>query len=170
MTYTITFSAGEGNHFSGSVNYLKSTDGSIYAEISVPDGASEDYGYLNLKKAIQKQVSPSAFIVWYYDEADEKLLEADADVDTEVWTDIQIEEDDYNTVKYLVRLETREENTTEDIDHITAPAGYTAAQYIQDCQNNAPQEWVDMITGEDVERLYLMRYNPTTDEWEEVQG
>ena len=93
MTYTVQFSAGEGRHFNDSVNYLMSTDGSIYAEIQVPENASEDYGYLTMKRAILERI-PHADIVWFYDAKNEALLESDADVDAEVYLDIQVEEDD----------------------------------------------------------------------------
>lgn len=303
MKYAINFFAGEGNHFSGSVNYLRSTDGSIYAEIQVPEEASEDYGYLTMKKAIMNRL-PGADIEWWYSQASEANLEADADVNAEVWTDIQVEEDpeddhpemedipeeegylfaveyglgntsrqienlfkdgtlrlewdeydaifkthlhyevDRNAgmvkvyadghdeitlgivpcitpehdddpdpdryisrlamtelidrttyalqhglsrripeditvtdkglipqsslVRYLVNIET--DDQTEVIDRINAPEGYTAAQYVKDCEDNAPQAWIDMLHGDDIRRIYLERYNSETSEWEEVEG
>ena len=67
-TYKVDFFQGEGRHFPGFVNYLLSQDGgSIYAEIAVPDDASEDYGYLAMKKAILAGVPAGTTVDWWYD-------------------------------------------------------------------------------------------------------
>lgn len=48
----IQFEAGTGNHFPGGVNYLISEDRTMYAECAVPEGASDDYGYMTMKAAL----------------------------------------------------------------------------------------------------------------------
>lgn len=52
MAIKIQFEAGTGRHFQGGVNYLIALDSPIYVECPVPDGASDDYGYLTMKKAL----------------------------------------------------------------------------------------------------------------------
>lgn len=34
---------------------------------------------------------------------------------------------------------------TTAIDTITAPAGYTAADYVKDCENNADRDYIEML-------------------------
>ena len=82
----ITFEAGEGRNFHGGVNYMIAEDGSIYAECKVPEGASEDYGYMTMKNAIMKQADAESLEFWY--DGQEDLLEADASADCEVYTEI----------------------------------------------------------------------------------
>ena len=82
----ITFEAGQGRHFEGGVNYMVSEDGRIYAECLVPEGASEDYGYLTMKAEILKQADADGLTFWY--DGQEDLLEADASADCEVYTEI----------------------------------------------------------------------------------
>lgn len=85
----VQFEAGEGRHFTGAVNILRSPDGAIYAECPVPGGASADYGYLALKKAIAAKVSgPVSY--WY--DGQEQYLEPDADADCETYVEIEEEE------------------------------------------------------------------------------
>lgn len=70
--YDFSFEAGQGLHVSGCVNYMCCPDlhPDIYAEIEVPDDASEDYGYLFLKQEIIKQaaaagIDRSQLSFWY---------------------------------------------------------------------------------------------------------
>ena len=83
----IQFEAGQGQHFDG-VNLLRGeADGySIYAEIEVPEGASEDYGYLTMKKAILEKIPELKADFWY--DGQEQCLADDANVDCEVYLDI----------------------------------------------------------------------------------
>lgn len=83
----IQFEAGTGKHFDG-VNLLRGeADGySIYAEIEVPEGASEDYGYITMKKAILEQLPELKADFWY--DGQEQFLAEDANVDCEVYLDI----------------------------------------------------------------------------------
>lgn len=81
------FYGGEGRHFPGGVNYLISNDHSIYAEVAVPEGASEDYGYLDMKGAILHELEKKGIaldIEWPYEED----LPEVADPDCEVFVDI----------------------------------------------------------------------------------
>lgn len=57
---------------------------------------------------------------------------------------------DHSEHTYLVYLiPFGSSNTGDLIDNIKAPAGYTAADYIDDCDRAADQEWIDMLkTGE----------------------
>ena len=63
---------------------------SIYAEVKVPDGASEDYGYLTMKKAIEKRLPAGVKVSYWYD-GQEQYLAPDADVDAEVYVEIETE-------------------------------------------------------------------------------
>ena len=84
----IQFEAGTGKHFDG-VNLLRGeADGySIYAEVKVPEGASEDYGYIAMKKAILEKLPELKADFWY--DGQEQFLAEDADVDCEVYLDIE---------------------------------------------------------------------------------
>ena len=67
----------------------------VYAEVKVIDGCSEDYGYLSMKKAILKEankkgINTADWLFWYDDQ--EKFLENDADINTNVTVDIEIKE------------------------------------------------------------------------------
>lgn len=88
----IQFEAGQGQHFDG-VNLLRGeADGySIYAEIEVPEGASEDYGYLTMKRAILEQLPELKASFWY--DGQEQFLAEDAEADAEVYLDIYELED-----------------------------------------------------------------------------
>lgn len=84
----MNFYGGEGRHFPGGVNYLISEDHAIYAEVAVPEGASEDYGYVTMQKAILaalKKKEVSIDIEWPYDEGE---YPGDANADCEVFLDI----------------------------------------------------------------------------------
>lgn len=83
----IQFESGQGRAF-GSVNFMSGHgDGvAVYAEVEVPEGASEDYGYLVMKREIMKRI-PNVELHFQYD-GQEQYLAEDADVDTEVYIDI----------------------------------------------------------------------------------
>lgn len=86
----IKFEAGTGNHFPGSVNFLISEDRSLYAECSVPEGASDDYGYLEMKDALIDAVKaaggdPDELEFWY--DGQEQYLAADAAAICEVYVE-----------------------------------------------------------------------------------
>lgn len=49
------------------------------------------------------------------------------------------------TVKYEVNLSVN--GATSPIDTIEAPAGYTAADYIRDCNENADHDWCEMLSS-----------------------
>lgn len=67
----IIFEAYEGG------NTLHSEDMTIRATVKVPDGASEDYGYLAMKAAILKAYHGNETLSFWYD-GQEQHLEADA--------------------------------------------------------------------------------------------
>lgn len=50
-----------------------------------------------------------------------------------------------DTMKYTIEYTDPTTGATSPIDTIEAPKGYTAEQYIRDCEENADQEWIDMI-------------------------
>lgn len=86
MTFDkIQFEAGEGKHFDGGVNYL--IGNGVYAEVAIPEGCSEDYGYLTMKKAIQERL-PDANLAFWYD-GQEQYLAEDANADCEVYVEIE---------------------------------------------------------------------------------
>ena len=60
-----------------------------------------------------------------------------------VWTSEQ---------KYVVELITYQETNKviSPIDNIIAPTGYTAEDYISDCQGNADDDWCEMLKTGDV--------------------
>lgn len=87
------FEAGEGRQFNGTVNYIwYREDGySLYAEIQVPEGASDDYGYLTLKQAILKALEEkgiSTDIEFWYD-GQEQFLDPDAAADGDVFCEVE---------------------------------------------------------------------------------
>ena len=87
----IQFEAGNGIHFRGSVNMLISEDRSLYAECQVPEGASDDYGYITLKNALIDAVKdsgmdPAAIEFWY--DGQERFLNSDAAAPCEVYTEV----------------------------------------------------------------------------------
>lgn len=83
----IQFEAGTSLHGDYGVNFLMSDNVVLYAEIAVPDGASDDYGYLTLKDAILQQAAaagiPADSLEFWYD-GQEQYLEADAAAKGEV--------------------------------------------------------------------------------------
>ena len=82
--YEITFEAGTSRHGSCGVNLMICPDDhDLYAEIAVPEDASDDYGYFNLKeeiirKATAKGIPASQLVFWY--DGMELYLEEDARV------------------------------------------------------------------------------------------
>lgn len=77
------FEAGDGGNFMWGSG--------IYAEVFVPDGASEDYGYLTMKNAIMKRFPREEFDFPY--DGQESFLEEDADVECKVYI-YDVREDD----------------------------------------------------------------------------
>jgi len=74
-------------------NALIATDGTIKAVCPVPDGASDDYGYLTMKKAILEKLESmgsSEDISFWYD-GQEQYLAEDASADCEVFVDVCID-------------------------------------------------------------------------------
>lgn len=53
-------------------------------------------------------------------------------------------------MKYQVNFLDRRNGAESPIDTITAPEGYTAEQYVEDCESNANQEWIDMLHAGEV--------------------
>lgn len=72
------FEAGSG------VNFIRGNG--YYAEIEIPEGASEDYGYLTMKAALIDKYPETAGFEWWYD-GQEDRLEADAAAAGKVYTD-----------------------------------------------------------------------------------
>ena len=80
----VQFEAGTSRHGDHGVNYMISlpvSGNSFYAEVPVPDGASDDYGYLALKAEILRQaaaqgIDAETLSFWY--DGQEQFLEADA--------------------------------------------------------------------------------------------
>lgn len=71
-------------------NALYTMDGTIKAVVSVPDGASEDYGYLTMKRAILAAYHGTEPLTFPYDTfGQEQYLEADASADVSVSLDIE---------------------------------------------------------------------------------
>lgn len=58
-------------------------------------------------------------------------------------------------MKYQVEYTDSRTGATSAIDTITAAEGYTAEQYIEDCRENADQEWIDMLEQGTVELIEL---------------
>ena len=48
-------------------------------------------------------------------------------------------------MKYQVNITDYENGATSAIDTIEAPEGYTAENYIKDCEANAEDEWIEML-------------------------
>ena len=87
----VQFEAGTSRHSDAGVNYLKCEAGDtvLYAETEVPEGASDDYGYLALKTSIEEQaraagIDPLRLTYWY--DGQEDNLEEDAHSDCVVRT------------------------------------------------------------------------------------
>jgi hypothetical protein len=88
MAKVFSFEAGQGNHFGGGVNFMLYQDDSckLYAEVAVPEEASEDYGYLAMKKALLPLALKHG-IGFAYDGQDDALAEDanDGDVYMDTW-------------------------------------------------------------------------------------
>ena len=84
----IQFESGTGRHFANGVNFLigETEKYHIYAEVEVPEGASDDYGYITMRQAVLK-AAPGLDAGFWYD-GQEQNLNADANADCEVYTDI----------------------------------------------------------------------------------
>lgn len=80
---------GQGIEFDGKVHYLQSDDKRIYTEVKVPSIASDFYGYLTMVKAIKERVADLSEYSFCYD-GWEYLLARDANVDCDVYVDIDI--------------------------------------------------------------------------------
>lgn len=81
----ITFEAGTSRNGNHGVNYMMPAPGAdspeLYAEIPVPEGADEEYGYLTLKDEITRQavaqnIDPTTLEFWY--DGQEHLLSSAA--------------------------------------------------------------------------------------------
>ena len=85
--YEVNFEAGTGRFGPEPVNFMVCIGHHLYAEIVVPDGASDDYGYLNLKDEIIKQAAadgiPEKDLKFWYD-GQEQFLAQDACVEARV--------------------------------------------------------------------------------------
>ena len=49
--------------------------------------------------------------------------------------------------KYEVNFTDYETGATSPIDTVIKPDGYTAQAYIDECMDNADDEWVEMLAG-----------------------
>ena len=58
----------------------------ITATVEVPEGASEDFGYITMRKAIQERFPGKKFSFWY--DGQENYLAADAAADVAVDIDV----------------------------------------------------------------------------------
>lgn len=56
-------------------------------------------------------------------------------------------------MKYQVEFYDYSNGAKSPIDKIEAPEGYTAEQYIKDCEENADPDYVEMLRGGKVELL-----------------
>lgn len=92
--YNVQFEAGTSRHDGRPVNYLICMDSAcpvtLYAEIVVPEGASEDFGYLTLKAAVLEQAAaagiPADKLSFWYDDQEESLApDAAAPGDVRPW-------------------------------------------------------------------------------------
>lgn len=82
----IQFESGESRHGDYGVNFLIGNGGELYAECRVPEGASDDYGYLALKADIihqADQLGISEPLEFWYD-GQEMHLAPDAAAEAEV--------------------------------------------------------------------------------------
>lgn len=51
----------------------------------------------------------------------------------------------YSEIEYVVEFTDNRTGATSPIDTFKAPAGYTAKQYIADCERNADEDWCEML-------------------------
>lgn len=63
-----------------------------------------------------------------------------------VWTSEQ---------KYAVNITYYSNGATSSIDSVTAPTGYTAEDYISDCQDNTDDDWCEMLKTGDVKLVEI---------------
>lgn len=107
-TIRIQFETGTSREGDYGVNYLIAAPSSgedLYAEIRVPDGASDDFGYLALKQEIIRQAAESGIpadrLAFQYD-GQEDRLSPDADGTARgLWYAVQRDrEDDWSTGSY----------------------------------------------------------------------
>ncbi len=82
-TIPVHFFAGEGRKYAD-VNYLLSDDGKLYAEVEYPEGASDDYGYLTMVRALKDHSFGYSF---QYDGQESNLAD-DAAADCEVYVEV----------------------------------------------------------------------------------
>lgn len=83
-TIRINFEAGTSRNGSHAINFMTPAPGAnspdLYAEIPVPDGAEEDYGYLTLKQEILRQAAaqniPAEALSFWYDGQEDLLSPA----------------------------------------------------------------------------------------------
>ena len=75
----IQFEAGV-SHDGRGVNFMLTPSREFYAEVEVPEGASDDYGYFALKAAMTQLLKEHGVedVEWWYDEASEANLAPDA--------------------------------------------------------------------------------------------
>lgn len=94
IQYNVQFEAGTSRHDGSGVNLLVCKDSAcpvtLYAEITVPEDASEDYGYLTLKAAILEQAAaagiPAEKLSFWYDDQEQYLApDASATGDVRAW-------------------------------------------------------------------------------------
>lgn len=76
----------------GNILWGEDAEMRIMACVAVPDGASEDYGYLTMKKAILAKCPGKKFDFPY--DGQEQYLEEDASAEAPVDLDIEIKEED----------------------------------------------------------------------------
>lgn len=53
--------------------------------------------------------------------------------------------------KYVVEFTDSETGATSPIDNIEAAEGYTAADYIRDCESNSDVEYIEMLKNGTIE-------------------
>lgn len=56
-------------------------------------------------------------------------------------------------MRYIVWVTDAETGATSPVDNIEAPEGYTATDYITDCEKNADDAWIEMLHEADT--VYL---------------
>ena len=102
--HMINFEAGEGRSTPGGVNFMTCLElPDLYAEIAVPDDASDDYGYRFLKQEIINQaasagIDRSQLVFWYDGQEDKLSPDASAGM---LWYAVQRDpSDDWSTGSY----------------------------------------------------------------------
>ena len=93
----------------------------------------EIYGKRQWMKTTAEMENGGYYVYW--DEGNDCI------VDTGIfWTDF--EEDG---VEYVVQYTDPDTGATSEVDNIVAPENYTADEYLQDCRENASDEWNQML-------------------------